>query len=315
MNLQSESSSTPRGISGGSSLGCQVLRYSHQTHEKRHAHLPPVDEEQVFRKTEKLADNFDSKPTFSSDDESVKDQSYEDNELPSTPIGDWVVKDESRGNAPHPSLEVPPLFFLLERSPSLLEGIKSFYRFRWNVSYPLQRRVLLSRYLRKVGIHLTWGEFLLLLPFLGLLVLGTLYSFAFPSVKWSGHFSRIPMIIAFVTATRNSIVTLLLGMPVERERLYHKLAGRIAFVNAFFHGYVCCSMDRPLHTSVMEYSFDGKVKISGSVLFISIGVIMLTSIPVIRRKVFELFYFVHILLAGGMVACAFYHTGITVPIL
>jgi hypothetical protein len=42
---------------------------------------------------------------------------------------------------------------------------------------------------------------------------------------------------------------------------------------------------------------------------------VITSVPYIRRKLFELFFYVHILFAVAMTACAFFHSGKLVPIL
>jgi hypothetical protein len=58
---------------------------------------------------------------------------------------------------------------------------------------------------------------------------------ACPSVAISGHAARIPLIFAFVTAMRNSLLTLLLGIPFERAMWYHKLSAKLAYVNGIMH--------------------------------------------------------------------------------
>jgi FAD-binding domain/Ferric reductase NAD binding domain len=41
---------------------------------------------------------------------------------------------------------------------------------------------------------------------------------------------------------------------------------------------------------------------------------ILTSLPFVRRRFFEVFHYLHMLFVASMIVCAFYHTGITVPI-
>jgi hypothetical protein len=144
-------------------------------------------------------------------------------------------KSSALPNDPHPSLEYPPVYFMIKDWPWLHEAIQSLYIYRWRASYPLQRRVPCSGDLQKLGIYFTWGELILLLPFFALIVIGTVASFVSPSVSVTGKVSRLPLIFAFLTATHNSFVTLLIGMPFERALWYHKLAGRVALINGILH--------------------------------------------------------------------------------
>jgi hypothetical protein len=123
----------------------------------------------------------------------------------------WVIKQYP--NEPHPLLDYPPLYFLLRNCPSVLETIKAFYQARWRMAYPLQRRVFFSQQLRKLGIFMTWGELILVLPFLAMIVGGIILTFIYPSVFWSGHVARLALIFALATGVRNSIITLLIGLP------------------------------------------------------------------------------------------------------
>ncbi len=54
---------------------------------------------------------------------------------------------------------------------------------------------------------------------------------------------------------------------------------------------------------------------SGTCLMLIIISMIITSLPVIRRVAFELFYYCHILFSIAMVVCAFYHSGIFVVII
>lgn len=168
----------------------------------------------------------------------------------------------------------------------------------------------------------------MILPFIALLVFGIIASFLYPSVSLSGRLARLPLAIAIVTASHNSIVTFALGMPFERCIFYHKLAGRLAFVIGIFHAYVAYmhpnlgAIHSPssIYTSEGEHNFfkflfADEMNKSGTGVFLFIMAIILTSLPVIRRKVFEVFHLLHILFVIGMVCCAFFHSGSTIVIL
>jgi predicted ferric reductase len=134
----------------------------------------------------------------------------------------------------------PPLYFLLHRFPLLKEAIKYFYYARWSILQVLQRKLpFSSSMLRKANIFLTIADLISMIPLLAMLILGIVYSFVLPSVSISGHAARTPLILAFMTAMRNSPLTLLFGIPFERAIWYHKWLARIAYVNGFFHTYVC----------------------------------------------------------------------------
>jgi predicted ferric reductase len=240
-----------------------------------------------------------------------------------TPYNEIVVEP----NEPHPSLEFPPLYFILKKWPWLLQAIKYLYLFRWKLSYPFQRRVIGSRFLRKLGIYLTWGEILLIMPFFALVIVGTLWSFLYPSPSITGQVSRLPLIFCFATAMRNSFLSFLLGMPFSKALWYHKLAGRIAFINGIFHTYVCyfypddgISTKAPpsgKYTNVKfaPYLIYDTENISGTAILALVTGILIASIPYIRHKLFELFYYIHVVFAACMAGCSFYHSGKLVPIL
>ena len=148
-------------------------------------------------------------------------------------------------NNPHPSLEYPVLYFILKCLPNcVMIWIRKVYTIRWELSYPLQRRLPLSKkFLRKIGISLTWGEALLWAPFIIILIQGMLSSFVNPSVTESGLVARLPLAICFLTANHNSILSLLLGIPFERAVKYHKVSGYTAFINGIFHTYIAFVVD------------------------------------------------------------------------
>ncbi len=251
----------------------------------------------------------------SNEDSSDKNDTFNNDDVMVPPEEEWFP------NNPHPLLEYPPLYFVLKRFPKLMTFLRSLYKVRWELSYPLQRRVPLSKLLRKVGICLTWGELLLWTPFAIILIQGMMSSFVNPSVSQSGIVARLPLAICFLTANHNSILTLLLGIPFERAIKYHKVSGYCAFINGIFHTYIAFMVDKEREehnggfSHFMGFSTEGQVNTSGTCLMLIILSMIITALPVVRRVVFEVFFYCHIAFAMAMVVCAFYHSGIFVVIL
>jgi Ferric reductase like transmembrane component len=216
-------------------------------------------------------------------------------------------KDATDPNQPHPSLECPPLYFLLRRFPILTEYINSFYRTRWDMLQLLQRKLPFSNnVLRKANIFLTIADLISMLPLLAMIILGIVYSFAFPSVSISGHAARTPLILAFITAMRNSPLTLLFGIPFERAIWYHKWFARVAYVNGFFHTYVCFvhpklsmppDMSPPISSlhgtepNFGNFLFADQVNTAGSLLIVFMSLMILSAFPFVRRRCFEVFHY------------------------
>ena len=241
----------------------------------------------------------------------------------------YVANTTVSPNRPSAALEFPPLYFLSRRFPLLLESVQKFFRFRWKVSYPLQRRIPLSRTLRKMNIFLTWGELLILIPFFLCIIAGTAYTFVYPSVGVTGQTARTPLIFAFATAVHNSFITLLLGMPFERAVWYHKFAARIAYVNGLLHTYVAFYHPSMIGVETVSqnlsflgatpnlpmFMFADQINSAGTLMVMFMTTIVITALPWFRRKMFEVFYYIHIGCAIGVTCGAFFHTGILVPVL
>lgn len=228
------------------------------------------------------------------------------------------VEETFSPNRPHPSLEYPPLYFMLRRFPWLFDNIKILYLLRWRMSYPLQRRLPYSRLLRKAGVNLTWGELLLLLPFFAMLICGIVYSFVIPNVAVSGKVARFGLIGALLFAQRNSVVTLLIGMPLDRSIFYHKLAGRLGGVTGILHtiSFFLDPVFREKHSGdALGGGFDTTVNASGSMIMIFMIGIVASSISRVRRQMYEVFYYLHLFFAVGMIVSAYFHSGVLIPCL
>jgi predicted ferric reductase len=235
-------------------------------------------------------------------------ESLEKETGPSSPFGDSF-----------PALEYPPLYFLLRLLPWLADPIRSLYMFRWRISYPLQRRVVLSRQLRYVGIYMTWGELLLMFPYYVAILCGLIYTIWSPSVAITGKIARYNLMAVLIFCQRNSLVTFLMGVPFDRGLFYHKLAGRVSGVTGLLHTIsyfldVKYHHNHPFAETFCMGAFTGSVNISGSAMFMFIFGIAISSLPCIRRRLFEFFYYLHILFTVAIVVCTFFHSGKLIPI-
>ena len=218
-------------------------------------------------------------------------------------------------------LEYPPLYFLLRHIPCLLQSIQSFYTFRWWVSYPLQRRVAFSDQLRRLHIYMTYGELLLLLPYYVTIVCCTVYTVILPSVLNTGKLCRFTLIAALMFSQRNSFITLFVGIPVDRGLFYHKLAGRVAGITGILHtvSYYIDPKYRPATTAVatsqgfIKDLFANAINTSGTLMVAILVALIISSLEPIRRRLFEVFYYLHIVFAIAFIICTYFHSGWMVP--
>lgn len=121
------------------------------------------------------------------------------------------------------------------------------------------------------------------------------------------------MIFALATAMRNSLITLLIGLPFERALWYHKVLGRLTFWNGLLHTIVAHgdAFEKVFHRFLVLDSMNS----SGTGLLCLIFGVTITSLPPVRRCAFEVFYYTHILFVLLMLPCAFAHSGKLIPTL
>jgi Ferric reductase like transmembrane component len=181
----------------------------------------------------------------------VKDLSSASLQSRSDHQGQSTTDSQQTSTSSYPTLEYPPLYFLLRPLPLLLESMHSFYKFRWWISYPLQRRVVLSRHLQHLQIYMTYGELLLILPYYITVIVCALHTILSPSVTITGKLCRFTLIAALLFSQRNSFITLFLGIPVDRGLFYHKLAGRVAGLMGLLHT-AAYYLDPKYHSNVVH---------------------------------------------------------------
>eukprot|EP00727_Mastigamoeba_balamuthi_P011174 m51a1_g668 hypothetical protein (1481) ;mRNA; r:246843-252444 len=109
--------------------------------------------------------------------------------------------------------------------------------------------------------------------------------------KVTGHLTSVAMLVSVVPATRNSVIVLLLGEPFERTLVFHRWAGL----------WTWCVL--ALHTILFfaargrDVVWDGsrivKRQAMGLAGLACCAVIVLVSLPVVRRKAYTTFYIMH----------------------
>jgi predicted ferric reductase len=207
-----------------------------------------------------------------------------------------------------------PLVFVKSHLPR-------FFRIRWQFTYPLQTRLPNST--------LTFGEVLFVPLLFGLYMKSFIDfngDFANPSGEAddSGGTAGVAAGLAVITATQNSLITFLVGIPFERALFYHKCFAYAAVIIGFWHGAHSYALDaagkgededddRPpvpykiSFSSSVSFSFEDTTNTSGSLFCLAMLGLILTSLPPIRRRIFEAFYKLHIILFLVVLVCSLLH--------
>jgi predicted ferric reductase len=139
---------------------------------------------------------------------------------------------------------------------------------RWYLLNPLQFRV------PKTGF--TFGEALMM--FLTILFF-VVNAAAMTDAESSGGLACVPFALAFATAAHNSIFTFIFGLPFERALFWHKYFAIWSFILGTTHG-IAAGMG------------DGEA-MSGLVATVIAALMLFAFYPPLRRKTFELFYYLH----------------------
>lgn len=151
--------------------------------------------------------------------------------------------------------------------------------------------------------NFTLGEFLFGVILGGGLVVTTLYySFIYDTSNYlplkkaiylSGRLSAIAQILVFSFACRNSIWFVISGIPFERGLFWHKFFVFVLIVNSFSHGWI-----------------SGKFKWGhyGLSYFVTICSFLVVSFWIFRRKFFEIYYYLHILIVFWLILVSYYHS-------
>ncbi|CAE7485493.1 DUOX2 [Symbiodinium sp. CCMP2592] len=164
---------------------------------------------------------------------------------------------------------------------------------RWRAAWPLHRRV--------PGTRWTFGEAMFLPVIVGA---ATMFGARmWGDVERSGYPATFLGALTYATACRNSILTLLTGVPFERALFYHKCIAVVAIFAACYHSYVALSFPVEVgHAAIGTEQFTltvlGEGRNFSGVLMVACWVsATLVALVWIRRYLFEVFNRLHIVAA------------------
>jgi len=182
-------------------------------------------------------------------------------------------------------LEVPLWGYFLIKLPSTKcckHLPAKFYGLRWMLLSPFRPQVSLG----SLGFW-SIGEITMICIFTALAILAGVFCFDSPVLI--GVAAEIPLVLVYSLGARNSIWTLLLGLPFERAILWHQFFAVTSIALGITHA---CSA-WPL--------IDFRLQVSGLVCLASMGALMFMGFAPIRRKYWDLwlrFHWVLFLLVG-----------------
>ena len=112
-------------------------------------------------------------------------------------------------------------------------------------------------------------------------------------VKGSGEATTFWMALAFLTATRNSPLTFLVGIPFERQLFWHKLFAYVSIGMGLYHGITAGDGDDRRRLTGRRLDDEEGTATTGWVAQAALIGLGLTSLPPVRRLAFEFFYRMH----------------------
>ncbi|KAJ1623383.1 FAD-binding domain-containing protein [Pavlovales sp. CCMP2436] len=169
---------------------------------------------------------------------------------------------------------------------------------RWLASYPLQRPAFTVR-----GSHFTVGELLVIAAATAYFVWGVWANHWRTGGVWtSGQHARLPLLVAFLTASRSSIFSFAIGLPFERALYWHKLSAVWGVLLGAWHGYIAYS---ELHAAP-----EARPKMrTGWAVQAGYTALCVAAVPPLRRRFFETYYRGHVFLALYSAAATHSHGG------
>jgi len=206
------------------------------------------------------------------------------------------------------------------------------YRFRDFLASPMRTTVIpriAASAVSNTIANITIGDLVLLIPLLVVALRCYHYTFVAPSVEASGTIAMYAMYYTFVTASKaNSPFSFLLGIPYERLIGLHWVSGLTAVGLGFCHGYVTyrlgqghsrrwleenddvsTSVDASGETGLWDFLWDGQINWSGTALLIATtATVLMSSLPILRRFMFNIWYFTHIILGITVLVMLFLHS-------
>jgi predicted ferric reductase len=234
---------------------------------------------------------------------------------------------------------------LLEPLLSILQPILSLlYSIRFQLAQPFNTTILpkwipIIITTTSIPYYYTYGELLLSLPLVVLILAGYQTTFVAPSLDSSGEIAGYAILLTFLLANKsNSIFALVFGIPFERLVALHKYASVVAVVLSIFHGYVAyyygdssndssndrrrrhLSSDSSSHwrngvdPDWFQFLWDGGTNLTGSLIVVCMAILILTSFfrILMRQYAFNLWMVTHVLLSVGVIAFCILHSVVSI---
>ena len=123
-----------------------------------------------------------------------------------------------------------------------------------------------------------------------------------------GQLTAWHLALTLLPVTRQSLFLVIFAMPYERAVAYHRYCSRVAFLFICLHG---LTMTREYGTGSLLQTDDlphGDGVVWGFLTFLCVLLMVLTSLSFVRRRLYELFYYVHIALFLPAVTFAAKHS-------
>ena len=221
------------------------------------------------------------------------------------PRGNKIAPDMRSARA----LEHRRPWFAYEGSGALL---RDWVALRWQLacSWPLQQRMV-------PWFRYTWGEL-----FLALLLIGVMAAVTIGS-EGAGGVVPFPLIMTFATVSKKSVWAFVLGLPFERALAYHKLFAVLSVAAGAYHGYMeshlswtgrvrgSDSDSEVATTGSHHHKSDSGDKedmcLSGFILLVVMAALIVTSFEPVRRRLYNTFLALHMILFTGTVVMCLLH--------
>lgn len=185
---------------------------------------------------------------------------------------DWKPYESS-------SKEMPVTFFV----PPV------YYKIRW---------AWVQIFMRRVIYDISIGEIIVFILALG--VAAGPAGGTCCSDESTGGAATIPLLLTFALASRNSIFTFLFGVPFERALKWHKWMALFSVISGAYHGIIAKKADK-------SWTVLRGDDVTGIVLTVLMGALVVFSFFPLRRWVFEIFLKLHWVLFIGVVVAALIH--------
>ncbi|KAL4079858.1 ferric reductase NAD binding domain-containing protein [Scleroderma yunnanense] len=121
---------------------------------------------------------------------------------------------------------------------------------------------------------------------------------------WSGRSgiiatSQFPLLTAL--GTKNNIISVITGVSYEKMNFLHRMMSRVVFILLWVHsgGEIVHVLPRMKHLKPWV--------IHGIIGIIAFSILFITSVRPIRRKAYELFFYIHFAMVLIMLVCGYYH--------